>query len=155
MLTRVYLDTSVIGGCFDEDFAVWSNGLMKDIRLGHFHCVVSELVGIEIERAPQRVRDKYEELVNDGAEVLEVNTEVLDLVSAYKRHKILTDKFESDMTHIALATVNRVNILVSWNFKHIVHFDKIRQFNAVNEKMGYRAIAIHSPREVTNYGEEV
>ena len=76
-------------------------------------------------------------------------------MTAYKRHKILTEKFENDMTHIALATVNEVDILVSWNFKHIVHFDKIRQFNVVNLKMGFKAIAIHSPREVTHYGEEV
>lgn len=152
---RIYVDTSVIGGCFDDDFSPWSNGLMKDIRLGHLRAVVSELVGIEIEPAPQRVRDKYAELVDDGAEVLAVDNKVLDLVSAYKRHKILTEKFENDMTHIALATVNQVDVLVSWNFKHIVHFDQIRRFNTVNEKMGYKAIAIHSPREVTNYGEEV
>ncbi len=152
---RIYIDTSVIGGCFDDEFALWSNGLMKDIRLGHMHAVVSELVGIEIAPAPQKVRNKYEELLDDGAEVLMVDDRVLDLMLAYKRHKILPEKFENDMTHIALATVNQVNILVSWNFKHIVHFDKIRQFNVVNEKKGYKAIAIHSPREVTNYGEEV
>ena len=153
--SRIYIDTSVIGGCFDDDFAVWSNGLMKDIRLGNFRPVVSQIVGVEIERAPQKVRDKYEELLGEDAEVLGLDDKVLDLVSAYKKHKILTEKFENDMTHIALATVNQVDILVSWNFKHIVHFDKIKQFNAVNEKMGYKAIAIYSPREVTNYGEEV
>lgn len=152
---RVYIDTSVIGGCFDSEFSPWSNGLMKDIRLGHMRAVVSELVGIEIEPAPKRVRDKYEELVDYGAEVLAVDDKVLDLMLAYKRHKILTEKFENDMMHIALATVNEVDVLVSWNFKHIVHFDKISQFNMVNEKMGYKLVAIYSPREVTNYGEEV
>jgi hypothetical protein len=54
--------------------------------------------------------------------------------------------------HIALATIAVVDLLVSWNFRHIVRYDKIRLFNAVNLEQGYRAIQIHTPREVTNYG---
>ncbi len=54
---------------------------------------------------------------------------------------------------IALATTADVDVLVSWNFRHIVHFDKIRQFNAANLERGYKPIDIYSPREVTNYGE--
>ena len=86
--------------------------------------------------------------------MLVINEEVLELVAAYRRHKILGEKFENDRIHIALATVHKVDILVSWNFKHIVHFDKIRMFNQVNQKMGYETISIFSPREVTHYEEE-
>jgi len=53
--------------------------------------------------------------------------------------------------HIALATVAEVDVLVSWNFKHILHFNKIRMFNAVNLEQGYKQIQIFSPREVTTY----
>lgn len=76
------------------------------------------------------------------------------MAEAYEKNKILTPKFMEDMIHIALATVANVDVVVSWNFKHIVHLDKIRLFNAVNLKMGYKELEIYSPREVTNYEEE-
>ena len=151
---KVYIDTSVIGGCFDVDFAFWSNGLMKDFKQGYFKPLVSDLTTIENGGAPLAVKEKYEEILRDGAEILIVTEEVLNLVAAYRKHKILEGKFENDRTHIALATVYKADILVSWNFKHIVHFDKIRMFNLVNEKLGYKMISIHSPREVTRYEKE-
>jgi hypothetical protein len=151
---RIYVDTSVIGGCFDTEFSKWSNGLMKDFKLGNFIPIISEIVAVEITKAPQDVRDKYFEILDLGAEQLSVNDEVDALAEAYEKSKILTPKFMEDMIHIALATVANVDIVVSWNFKHIVHFDKIRQFNAINLQMGYKELKIYSPREVTNYEEE-
>ena len=152
---RIYVDTSVIGGCFDEEFYLWSNGLMKDFRLGHFIPVLSGAVAIEIEKAPLKVREKYYELVDDGAEIVEVNEEVLKLLNVFRKANVLSERFESDMTHIALATVYQVDILVSWNFQHIVRFDKISQFNNLSQKAGYKPIAIYSPREVTHYEEKI
>ena len=56
------------------------------------------------------------------------------------------------MLHIALATVADVDVVVSWNFRHVVRFEKIRRiFNAVNLELGYKPIQIYSPREVTSY----
>ena len=152
---RVYIDTSVIGGCFDAEFAKWSNGLMKDFRLGHFKPVVSEIIDAELRNAPVRVRDKYLQLIEWGAEFVEIDEEVLTLVAHYLKSRILSAKFENDMRHIALATVHKTDLLLSWNFKHIVHFDKIKSFNAVNEKMGYKPMHIYSPREVANYEEDI
>lgn len=149
---RVYIDTSVIGGCFDEDFAEWSKGLIRDFKFRHFEAVLSEVVAREIENAPEPVQQQYKELIDNGAELLAVGEEALDLLAHYQRRKILPPKFSNDLLHIALATVGGVDILVSWNFRHIVHYDKIRQFNAVNLELGYRALAIHSPMEVTTYG---
>ena len=151
---RIYIDTSVIGGCFDQEFSKWSNGLMKDFKLENFQPIVSEIVAVEIAKAPQHVRDKYSEVLALGAEQLNVDDEVDILAEAYEKAKILTPKFMEDMIHIALATVANVDIVVSWNFKHIVHFDKIRQFNAINLRMGYKELEIYSPREVTHYEEE-
>ena len=148
---RVYLDTSVIGGCFDEEFANSSNGLMKDFRLGHFIPVLSGAVAAEIEGAPPMVQEIYYELIDSGAEMIEVNEEVIRLLELFRKAKILSQKFEKDMTHIALAMVHEVDVLVSWNFRHIVHFDKIRQFNHTGRRAGYDPIAIYSPREVTNH----
>jgi len=152
---RIYIDTSVIGGCFDPEFAKWSNGLMKDFRLGHFRPIVSDIVTVELIKAPEQVRRKYAELIENGFERIEENEKVDKLVQVYSKRKILSEKFRNDMTHIALATVYEVDLLVSWNFKHIVHFDKIRQFNAVNKELGHKLIQILSPREVTNYEEEI
>ena len=83
--------------------------------------------------------------------VLAITQETLSLVAAYEARKILPAKYESDMRHIALATIAEVASLVSWNFKHIVRLEKIRLFNEVNVELGYKALSILSPREVTTY----
>ena len=87
-----------------------------------------------------------------GAEVFEATESALELADAYQAYGILTPKFYDDGLHIAVATVGEADVLVSWNFKHIVHFDKIRMFNAVNLEYGYKPLQIFSPREVTSYG---
>jgi len=68
--------------------------------------------------------------------------------------QILTPKYFEDLLHIAIATINNIDILVSWNFKHIVHYEKIKLFNAVNLELSYKTINIFSPREVTTYEKE-
>ncbi len=148
---RIYLDTSVIGGCFDAEFAPWSNGLMQDFRQGRFHPVPSEVVAVEIHPAPEPVRLQYAELLNLGAEFLGVSDEALDVATVYEARGILAARFRNDMLHIALATVADVDMVVSWNFRHVVRFEKIRLFNAVNLELGYKPIQIYSPREVTSY----
>ena len=151
---RVYIDTSVVGGCFDAEFAPWSNGLVQDFNLGHFIPVLSELVAAELEEAPLQVKQKYAEILALDAEVLSLTEAGLDLANLYQRRGILTENFFADGLHIALATIAEVDLMSSWNFRHIVHFDKIRMFNAVNLEMGYKTLQIYSPREVTYYGEE-
>jgi len=149
---RVYLDTSVLGGCFDTEFATWSNGLVTDFRNKALYPVLSTIVATELQDAPSPVQAVYEELVTLGAEILSVTEPAIELATVYQQRGILTPKFYTDGLHIALATVAEVDIVVSWNFKHIVHFDKIRFFNAVNLERGYKPVSIHSPREVTYYG---
>ena len=152
-LQRIYVDTSVIGGCHDEEFAPWSLGLMKDFRLGNMRAVVSAVVDAEIQDAPAHVRAIYYRLLDGDHEFLDVSEEAVELADIYLERKILTPKYSDDALHIALASVTAVDVLVSWNFKHIVHFDKIRQFTAVNIERGYKPLQIYSPREVTNYGD--
>jgi len=60
----------------------------------------------------------------------------------------------NDMLHIALATIAEVDVLVSWNFRHIVRLDKILLFNAVNLEQGYKPLTIFSPREVVSHDTE-
>jgi hypothetical protein len=63
---------------------------------------------------------------------------------------VVGEQSRADAEHIAIASVRRVDILVSWNFKHIVSLSRIRAFNAVNLKLGYPALEIRSPREVSH-----
>lgn len=150
---RIYVDTSVLGGCFDAEFAIWSNGLVEDFRRGLFRPVLSDVTAIEVARAPERVRDLHREIATLG-EVISATQEVVGLVEAYESHGILGSRYRNDMLHIALATVASDDVVVSWNFRHIVRLDKIQMFNGVNIERGYRALAIYSPREVTTYGRD-
>jgi len=151
-LQRVYLDTSVLGGCFDPEFATWSNGLLQDFRNGLFKPLLSQVTATELQDAPEKVQIVYAEVLALGAEFVEASENALELAEAYQAHGILRPKFYDDGLHIAIATVGEADVLVSWNFKHIVHFDKIRMFNAVNLEYGYKPLQIFSPREVTSYG---
>jgi hypothetical protein len=85
---------------------------------------------------------------------LSVTEEALSVLTAYENHNVIGARFRNDMLHIALATVAEVDVLVSWNFRHIVRLDKIQQFNGINIELGYKTLAIYSPREVTTYGRE-
>ncbi|MGH7718324.1 MAG: PIN domain protein [Gemmatimonadaceae bacterium] len=135
---RVYPDTSVLGGCFDREFAVWSLALMEDFRAGRFIAVLSDLLAAELERAPGPVRALYEELRILAPVPQPVTSEAGELADRYAAHEIVPPRFRNDMLHIALATVADADVLVSWNFRHVVRFDKIRAFNAVNLEAGYR-----------------
>jgi len=153
-IQNIYIDTSVIGGCFDNEFAKWSNGLIQDFRLGSFVPLLSEIISAEIENAPARVQKLYEELLALNPEVTVVNNEIADLADCYQERDILTPKYYDDGLHIAIATVIEADMLVSWNFRHIVRAENIRFFNAVNLENGYKPIQIYSPREVTIYGAD-
>lgn len=113
---------------------------------------LSELTDAEIQDAPDEVKNIYAEFKNYASSILEINAEVLELAESYLNCGILAQNFRNDVIHIAIATVAGADLVVSWNFKHIVHFEKIQKFNAVNIEMGYKPILIFSPREVTTYG---
>ena len=149
---RIYVDTSVLGGCFDVEFSTWSNGLVEDFRRGLLRAVLSDVTAEEIGRAPATVQAVHQELVSLGAELVSVSAEVLQLVAAYEARAILGPRYRNDLLHIALATVAAVDVLVSWNFRRIVRLDRIRLFNEVNIALGRGALTIYSPREVTTHG---
>lgn len=71
-----------------------------------------------------------------------------ELAAAYIEDGAIDARMRADALHIALATVARVDVLVSWNFRHIVNLKRIRAYNAVNLKSGYPVLEIRTPREV-------
>jgi len=152
--TRIYVDTSVIGGCYDPEFQEWSRGLLTDFQAGVFSLLLSELTDAEVQNAPEEVKNIYLDFRECADEIIELSSEAIEVADAYLKHNILSQNFRDDAWHIAMATIAGVDLLVSWNFKHIVRFEKIQKFNAVNIEMGYKPILIYSPREVTTYGRE-
>jgi predicted nucleic acid-binding protein len=149
---KVYADTSVYGGVFDEEFAEASQAFFELVRTGNFTLCVSEVVHQELSAAPEKVSELFQEFL-PAAQLLDIEADALELQQAYIAEGILTEKWYDDALHVALATVAECDIIVSWNFKHIVNFRKIPLFNAVNVLKGYRQVAIYSPLEVINYEE--
>ena len=154
MKTRVYIDTSVIGGCLDEEFAVWSNALFEEFREGTKVAVVSDLTRLELEEAPQNVREIVSSVLEDYVEDVFLDEEAIELADVYIHDGVVSTKHLVDAQHIAIATIARVDVLVSWNFKQIVNLDRVHAFNAVNLKKGYPVLEIRSPREVVRERED-
>ena len=147
----IYVDTSVIGGCCDHEFQEWSNGMLRDFQAKTFKLLLSELIDAEIENAPEEVKKVYAKFRQCTDRIISLTPESIQLAEAYLKHRILTRNYRDDARHIAIATVAGADLVVSWNFKHIVHFEKIQKFNAVNIEMGYKPISIYSPRDVTTH----
>jgi hypothetical protein len=102
---------------------------------------------------PEVVRELFDDLLSI-AEVAAVTAEILELQQAYLDAQVVSPRFATDALHVALATVCGASMIISWNFKHIVNFQRIPMYNAVNKLHGQREIAIYSPLEVIDYEDE-
>ena len=145
---RIYLDTSVFGGCFDEEFAPESLRLIEEIKAGKFRLVMSKTVLAELKGAPSCVRDEFEKIPKQLVETVGSNLEVEALKQAYLDAQVVGPASATDAEHIAIATLARADMIVSWNFKPIVHHEKMAGFNAVDLREGYPSLRIFSPLEV-------
>lgn len=145
---RIYVDTSVIGGCLDEEFAEESEALLQMVTDGKIRLIVSDILVDELDQAPQEVQKKFGVLPPKQLEAVRQFKETERLRDLYLDAEVVGQARKNDAHHVALATVARADMIVSWNFKHIVHFEKIRGFNAVNLREGYLPIDIRSPKEV-------
>ncbi len=144
---RTYIDTSVFGGYFDIEFEIPTKQFFAEIEKGIKIPMVSDLTVSELEKAPKQVKELYNKVL-DKLQFLPIDKEMIDLANAYIKEKALTIKSMDDAIHIATATIHRIDVIVSWNFKHIVNLNRIRIFNAVNLKHGYPVMEIRTPLEV-------
>ena len=110
----------------------------------------SQVVADELTLAPERVLGQFEMFL-PLADVVPVEAKSIALQKAYLHAGIVGEKWATDALHVALATTNRCRLIVSWNFKHIVHFDKIPLYNGVNLINGYDTLSINTPSEVIDY----
>lgn len=138
----------MFGGCFDEEFDVASLRFFEQVREKSFILVLSEVTLDELEFAPERVRRILAEIPESCVERVAATPESEALAREYLDAKVVGPACVDDARHIAVATIMDVDIVVSWNFKHIVHFEKIMGYEGINLTRGYRSPRIHSPREL-------
>lgn len=147
----LYIDTSVIGGYFDAEFANDTRLLLDNIENSNFKIMISSVTEDELLQAPEDVKNFLNSIPNHLKTKVYLNEEAVNLADQYIKEKVVGKTSREDCFHIALATINKADILVSWNFKHIVNIFRIRGYNAVNLKLGYSQIDIRSPKEIINY----
>lgn len=151
---RIYIDTSIVGGVFDVEFETETNLLFKRLERGEVVFVVSDLLDVELERAPSKVKNLLYQYPDEFFERVQLTVEVKELGELYVKENVVGQSSIEDCYHIAMATINNVDVLASWNFKHIVNFNRIKGYNAVNLKNGYNLLEIRNPKDLIDYGEE-
>jgi hypothetical protein len=154
MIQRIYIDTSIVGGYFDEEFKEATNMLFQRLEKREVKFVVSDLLDLELLNAPSHVKELLFHFSPDFFERVELTDETLQLADSYIEEKVVGKTSIEDCRHIALATIYKVDVLASWNFKHIVNLDRIKGYNSVNLRLGYTMIEIRSPKDLVKYGEE-
>lgn len=153
MRQRIYIDTSVVGGFFDEEFKEPTQRLFKRLEDNEVKFMVSDLLELELIQAPKHVNELLLNYPADRFERIELTEEIMNLADRYIAEKVVGRTSLSDCRHIALATVNRVDVLASWNFKHIVNLTRIKGYNSINLRLGYPTIEIRTPQELVSYGD--
>lgn len=154
MKQLIYIDTSVVGGYFDEEFKEATHLLFDRLDRNEIIFVISDLLDLELLNAPQNVRNLLYKYSADKFQRVELTQECIILADSYILEKVVGYTSLEDCRHIALATINKVDVLASWNFKHIVNLDRIKGYNSVNLKLGYQMIEIRSPKDLINYGDD-
>jgi predicted nucleic acid-binding protein len=148
----LYLDTSVLGGFFDDEFKEPTQELWRLMDQGHFRFLTSFVTVDELAEAPERVRELFATTFASG-NILEVTGEMEQLAAAYMSQAVLTPKYSDDARHVAVCTVARIDYLVSWNFRHLVNVQREKGFNVVNLLQGYPTLRIVNPLELI-YGDK-
>lgn len=151
-IPTLYLDTSVLGGYFDDEFEKATRDLWRQMEQGRFQFFTSLVTVDELTEAPERVR----ELMNDtfgSQNIIDVTAEIEQLAAAYMTQAVLPPKYSDDARHVAVCTVARIDYLVSWNFRHLVNVEREKGFNAVNLLQGYSTVRIVNPLELI-YGDQ-
>lgn len=152
-MERLYLDTSVYGGYFEDEFEKWTKSLFDKILAGEFQVLFSDVIEGELESAPEEVQELAMRIPDHINEYVSLTDQVIQLADRYIEEGVVGKTSRADCFHISLATLNNADVLISWNFKHIVNFKRIRGYNAVNYKLGYKILDIRTPREILDYEE--
>jgi predicted nucleic acid-binding protein len=153
-MSTIYVDTSVFGGKFDEEFGYWTEKFFKRATKGNITLLKSDVVDDELTGSPQFVREFVDSLPSSIIQHIELSEEAIWLAEQYITEKVVGEASRADCFHIAIATIKKVDLLVSWNFKHIVNIERIHGYNAVNIKNGFQTLEIRNPREAFDYEDD-
>jgi hypothetical protein len=145
---RIYLDTSVVGGTCDEEYAKDSLALISAVETGTVSVIISDILIGEIALAPDEVQDQFARLLRCPCERVSEVVEALSLRDAYMRSGILPPASSDDALHVAHATIARADVVATWNMRHLVNPTRVRAFNGVNISQGYGLVVITTPREI-------
>lgn len=110
---KLYLDTSVYGGYFDDEFSEWTKPFFEQARVGKFQIILSDVTLGELEKAPDSVRELPGTISDQYLDLVSITPEQLELADNYVEEGALTSKFHSDAQHIAISTILKVDSLVS------------------------------------------
>lgn len=150
-MKRIYLDTSVFGGYFDKEFEHWTRILFDKIIQGSFIILYSKLTDAELSNAPEQVKNLLLQIPEKQIEIIEILEEAKELANRYVTEKVVGKSSMADCLHIALATIYDADVLISWNFKHIVNLARIREYNSINYRLGHKILEIRTPREILDH----
>ena len=134
MARRIYTDTSVIGGCLDVEYRVGSSALINAFAVGSEILVISDLTLLELAQAPVAVREVLDRVPEGNRERVELTESAAALAQAYVKAGVVARR--------------QLDVLVSWNFKHIVNLTRIHGYNSVNLRRGHPLLEIRTPLEV-------
>ena len=151
MRQRIYIDTSVIGAYYDAPLKAYTVPLFERIQNGEFTVLLSSVTQNELENAPTHVQELVKSMKSEFVELLAISDEAIELANNYINEKVVGQSSYTDCLHIALATIHRADFLISWNFRHIVNVQRIRGYNSINIRNGYKQLEIRSPRDFENY----
>lgn len=151
MKQRIYIDTSIVGGYYDDKFKDDTLALFERFENNEIVFVVSDILDLELIEAPENVKNLLHKYSANKFERIELDGESLKLADEYIFQKVVGKSSIVDCRHVALATIHKIDVLASWNFKHIVNLDRIKGYNSVNLKLGYQILEIRSPKELRNY----
>jgi predicted nucleic acid-binding protein len=154
MKQRIYIDTSVVGGFFDSEFKATTQRLFQQLEKNEVTFVVSDLLELELIGAPEKVRELLYKYQPSCFERIRLSKEAIELADKYIAEKVVGKTSLEDCRHIALATIQKVDVLASWNFKHIVNLTRIKGYNSVNLRNGYQMLEIRSPKDLLTYEDD-
>lgn len=150
-MKTIYVDTSVFGGNFDDEFEYWTKRFFKEALERNTVLIKSEVVDDELSGAPIFVQKFIEKIPSENISTVLLSEEAVHLSEKYIQENVVGKSSRADCLHIAIATLEKADLLVSWNFKHIVNIEKIHGFNSVNLKNGFQTLEIRNPREAFDY----
>ncbi|WOK04318.1 hypothetical protein [Imperialibacter roseus] len=151
MTQRVYIDTSVVGGIYDSEFDIFTKMFFDKAFRGEIVLIISDLLEEELINAPTNIKTFFKTLPAKQLEYIQLTKDAIKLAELYIAEKVVGETSRADCRHIALATINKADVLVSWNFKHIVNLKRIRGYNSINLREGLHTLEIRSPKELMEY----